>query len=159
MFTGTSADQQRKDANIARYPPRSNLHAIKDSSEMPSKHDPIYVPLQEPILDDVDDSEEAHGLVPATEHDDYSFQDEAEGIASTTYDNIAVAEDFNFDNRGAIYDLDQKEYVQYCYETYVYPEDKMSSFNSITSPLSPSPEARQEADAMFPVRQAELLKR
>jgi hypothetical protein len=64
MFTGTSADQQRKDANIARYPPRSNLHAIKDSSEMPSKHDPIYVPLQEPILDDVDDSEEAHGLVP-----------------------------------------------------------------------------------------------
>ena len=40
MFTGTSADQQRKDASAARYPARPNIHAIADSS-----------PQLDPVLD------------------------------------------------------------------------------------------------------------
>ena len=32
MFTGTSADQQRKDVSAARYPASRNIHAIADSS-------------------------------------------------------------------------------------------------------------------------------
>jgi len=33
MFSGTAVDQQRKDANVARYPPRSNAHAIANMED------------------------------------------------------------------------------------------------------------------------------
>ena len=40
MFTGTSADQQRKDDSAARYPARPNIHALADSD-----------PQLDPVLD------------------------------------------------------------------------------------------------------------
>jgi len=108
MFTGTSADQQRKDASAARYPPRSNIHAIADSS-----------PQLDPVLDL--DPVTADDILPP--EDEYSFQDEAEAIASTRYDNDEVIDDFNYDNRAVVYSdvLDQKRYIQYVHKTYFYP--------------------------------------
>ena len=51
--------------------------------------------------------------------DEYSFEDEAEDIASTSYDNSAIADDFNYSNRAVVYQdvLDQPSYVQYCYHS------------------------------------------
>ena len=80
MFTGTSADQQRKDASAARYPAHPNLHAIADSSPQP---DPMLV--SDPLAVEI--------TLPPDE--EYSYQDEAEAIASTSYDNDEVMEDFN----------------------------------------------------------------
>jgi len=101
MFTGTSADQQRKDASAARYPVRPNIHAITESSPT---EDPV-VDLEPPTLD---------VILPSDE--EYSYQDEAEAIASLSYDN----DDFNYDNRSVLYSdiLDQKSYIQYEHETY-----------------------------------------
>ena len=70
MFTGTSADQQRKDASAARYPARPNIHAIADSS---SQLDPMLV--LDPLAAEI--------TLPPDE--EYSYQDEAEAIASTSY--------------------------------------------------------------------------
>ena len=36
MFTGTSADQQRKDASAIRDPARPNIHAITEPSPQPA---------------------------------------------------------------------------------------------------------------------------
>ena len=47
MFTGSSADQQRKDANAARYPTRSMLHAIPDSSNVSPPLAPVTPTLDE----------------------------------------------------------------------------------------------------------------
>jgi len=47
MFTGTSADQQRKDASATRDPPRPNIHAITESS--PHHESSFHVILPEQI--------------------------------------------------------------------------------------------------------------
>ena len=95
MFTGTAVDQQRKDASAARYPSRPNLHAIADSDH---QLDPM-LELDPLPVDDI--------LPP---DDEYSYQDEADAIASTSYDNDEVIDDFNYDNRAVVYSdvLDQK---------------------------------------------------
>ena len=72
MFTVTSADQQRKDASIARYFARSNLHAIQEPSEMWSKQDPSVVKFHEPVSSNDDDFAEMRGS-QADEDDDYSL--------------------------------------------------------------------------------------
>ena len=120
MFTGTSADQQRKDASAARYPARPNLHAIADSDH---HLDPV-LELDPMTADDI--------LPPDEE---YSFQDEAEAIASTSYDNDEVIDDFNYDNRAVVYSdvLDQKSYIQYVHETYFYPNQDPASFSALTT--------------------------
>ena len=135
MFTGSSADQQRKDASAARYPTRSTLHSIPDSSNVSSPSAPVT-----PILDEfpslpVDDSHEDPDVVPDTA-DEYSFQDEAEDIASTSYDNSAIADDFNYSNRAVVYQdvLDQPSYVQYCYQHFLYPDLNPSSLSSVSGP-------------------------
>jgi len=83
MFTGSSADQQRKDASAARYPTRSTLHSIPDSSNVSSPSAPMTPSLP------ADGSHEDSDVIPATT-DEFSFQDEAEDIASTSYDNSAT---------------------------------------------------------------------
>ena len=125
MFTGTSADQQRKDASAARYPARPNLHAIADSSP---QLDPILV--LDPLAVEI--------TLPPDE--EYSYQDEAEAVASTSYDNDEVMEDFNYDNRAVVYSdvLDQKGYIQYVHETYFYPNQDPTSISALTtSPVTP----------------------
>jgi hypothetical protein len=47
MFTGSSADQQRKDASAACYPGRSTLHSIPDSSNVSSPPAPVSSGLDE----------------------------------------------------------------------------------------------------------------
>ena len=76
-----------------------------------------------PTLDEftslpVDDSHEEPNVIPDST-DAYSFQDEAEDIASTSYDNFAIADDFNYSNRAVVYQdvLDQPSCVQYCYHS------------------------------------------
>ena len=125
MFTGTSADQQRKDASAARYPARPNIHAIADSS---SQLDPMLV--LDPLAAEI--------TLPPDE--EYSYQDEAEAIASTSYDNDEVMDDFNYDNRAVVYSdvLDQKSYIQYVHETYFYPNQDPTSISALTtSPVTP----------------------
>ena len=125
MFTGTSADQQRKDASAARYPARPNIHAIADSST-PSDQvfdlDPLTVELTLPT------------------DEEYSYQDEAEAIASVSYEKDAVMDYFNYDNRAVVYSdvLDQKTYTQYVHETYFYPSNDPTSISALTtSPVTP----------------------
>jgi hypothetical protein len=124
MFTGSSADQQRKDASAARYPGRSTLHAIQDSFNVSSQPAHISSDLDEFPSLPVDDSNDDPAVIPDTA-DEYSFQDEAEDIASTSYDNSitallmiasTIADDFNYSNRAVVYQdvLDQPSYVQYC---------------------------------------------
>ena len=125
MFTGTSADQQRKDASAARYPARPNLNAIADSS---------------PQLDSMLDSDPLAAEITLPPDEEYSYQDEAEAIASTSYDNDEVMEDFNYDNRAVVYSdvLDQKGYIQYVHETYFYPNQDPTSISALTtSPVTP----------------------
>jgi hypothetical protein len=111
MFTGTAADQQRKDASAARYPGCSTLHAIPDSSNVSSPSSPVAPFLDEFSLLPVNDSHEDPDVISDTA-DEYSFQDEAEDIASTSFDNSAIADDFNYSNRAAVYQevLDQPSY-------------------------------------------------
>ena len=92
MFTGSSADQQRKDASAARYPGRSTLHSIPDSSNVSSPPAPVSSGLDEFPSIPVDDSNEDPDVIPDIA-DEYSFQDEAEDIASTSYDNSSIADD------------------------------------------------------------------
>ena len=66
------SDQQRKDASIARYFARSNLHAIQEPSEMWSKRDPSVVKFHEPVSSNDDDFAEMRGS-QADEDDDYSL--------------------------------------------------------------------------------------
>jgi hypothetical protein len=125
MITGTSADQQRKDAIATRYPVRPNIHAITESSPT---EDPVVV-LDPPTID---------VILPPDE--EYSYQDGAEAIASVSYDSDEVIDDFNYDNRSVIYSdiLDQKSYIQYVHETYFYPNHDPASFSAIaTSPVTP----------------------
>jgi hypothetical protein len=115
MFTGTSADQQRKDASAARYPARPNMDPVLDVDPLTTE---VTLPPDE----------------------EYSYQDEAEAIASISYDNDEVIDDFNYDNRAVVYSdvLDQKSYVQYVHETYFYPNQDPASFSAIaTSPVTP----------------------
>ena len=113
MFTGSSVDQQRKDASAARYPTRSTLHAILDSFNVSPPLAPMTPTLDEFTSLPVDDSHEEPNVIPDIT-DEYSFQDEAEDIASTSYDNSAIADDFNYSNRAVVYQdvLDQPFYVQ-----------------------------------------------
>ena len=134
MFTGTSADQQRKDASAARYPARSTLHAIPDSSNDSSA---LVTPALDefplpPIHDSYDDPDVTPDVI-----DEYAFQDEAEDIASTSYDNSAIADDFNYSNRAVVYQdvLDQPSYVQYCYQHFLYPDLNPSSLSSVSTPV------------------------
>lgn len=129
MFTGTSADQQRKDASAARYPVHSKLHAIAESPSNPAKlSDEVLVPFDEDFSDKLELME--------GQDDEYSFQDEAENIASTSYDNSSLLADFNYDNRAVVYEdvLDQKSYVEYVHEHFMYPNVTRSSLTSITAP-------------------------
>jgi len=59
----------------------------------------------------------------------------AEEIASTSYDNDEVIDDFNYDNRAVVYSdvLDQKSYIQYVHETYFYPNQDPASFSALTT--------------------------
>ena len=108
MLSHTSADKQRKDASAAGYPAHPNIHAIADSN-----------PQLDPVL--VLDPSTADVTLPPDE--EYSYQDEAEAIASVSYDNDEVMDDFNYDNRAVVYSdvLDQKSYIQYVHEIYFYP--------------------------------------
>ena len=83
----------------------------------------------------VDDSHEDPDVIPDTA-DEYSFQDETEDIASTSYDNSAIADDFNYSNRAVVYQdvLDQPSYVQYCYQHFLYPDLNPSSLSSVSAP-------------------------
>jgi hypothetical protein len=66
MFTGTSADQQRKDASAARYPARSTLHAIPDSSNVSSSSAPVTPALDEFPLSPINDSYEDPDVTPCS---------------------------------------------------------------------------------------------
>ena len=85
----------------------------------------------------VDDSHEDPDVISDIA-DEYSFQDEAEDIASTSYDNSAIADDFNYSNRAVVYQdvLDQPSYVQYCYQNYLYPDLNPSALSSVSAPAS-----------------------
>ena len=119
MFTGSSADKLRKDASAARYPARSTLHAIPDSSNVSSPSVPVTSVFDEPPSFPVDDSHADPDFISDTA-DEYSFQDEAEDSASTSYDNSAIADDFNYSNRAIVYQdvLDQPSYVHF----FLYPD-------------------------------------
>ena len=67
--------------------------------------------------------------------EEYSYQDEAEAIASTNYDSDEVMEDFNYDNRAIVYSdvLDQKGYIKYVHETYFYPNQDPTSISALTT--------------------------
>jgi len=96
-------------------PPRSNAHAIanmKDSVDSPLIHEkevPSVIP------EDTDQ-------VESFEDDQYSYQDEAESEASTSYDQVQLRSDFDYDNRATVYEdvLDQKGYVEYVNEAFTH---------------------------------------
>jgi len=54
--TGTAVDQQRKDTNIARYPPRSNIHAI---SNVPEDTNVAFIPDKRSLPTTLDDAVQA----------------------------------------------------------------------------------------------------
>jgi len=60
LFTGTAADQQRKDANVARYPSRSNIHVISNIPEdinFPSTHEKEVLSI---IQEDAESADSHH---------------------------------------------------------------------------------------------------
>ena len=93
-----------------------------------------------PVLDEfpslpVDNSHEDSDAILHTA-DEYSFQDETEDIASTSYDDSAIADDFNYSYRAVVYQdvLDQPSYVQCCYQNFLYPDLIPSSLSSVSAP-------------------------
>ena len=111
--------------SAARNPALPIIHAIADSS---------------PQLDPVLDLDPLTAEVTLPPDEEYSYQDEAEAIASISYDNDEVIDDFNYDNRAVVYSdvLDQKSYIQYVHETYFYPNQDPASFSALTtSPVTP----------------------
>ena len=112
-------------SSTARYPARPNIHDIADSS---------------PQLDPGLDLDPLPADVIPHPDEEYSYQDEAEAIASISYDNDEVIDDFNYVNRAVVYSdvLDQKSHIQYVHETYFYPNQDPASFSALaTSPVTP----------------------